>query len=67
MRLARLLCVLALLTFLPTTIAAAPRTPTPARRFERAVRLVKEFLVRINTRVIIPIGVEPPPEDPSTP
>ena len=71
MRYARILSLLALITFVPATLAAAPRNRGTAHSpFERVIKIVKRTIAA-TTRIGIPIGApDPEPttvEPPSAP
>jgi hypothetical protein len=63
-----IVCLIALITFVPATaIVAAPPPREPETRLERVIRFVKRLVAKIDSRITIPIGELPPPEDPPPP
>jgi hypothetical protein len=72
MRHVRILTLLALIIFLPSTLAAAPQQRrTDPSRFAQIVRVIKRFIAIIDSRITIPVGEtdpnDPPSDDPPPP
>lgn len=66
MRYARVLSLLILVLFLPTTLEAALRRPHTHERF---VQKMRRFIISVHTRITIPYDQDeaPPPPPPPTP